>query len=188
MLKFVKVRVEDTAAYRYLYNEDIFLLNSEKHLFNGEPLTIEPENTKAQYEPEAETLAQTVKASPIPYLGQNKKSLLVLTHYTDFSFIAPDHQAALEATLKRKDYTIDDIAIVNTAGSDGMTLSALREQLNPSKLLVLGNQAAMAELSGLTFNQPQQINNLPVLITFAFGEMMSSNENKKAFWEQVKNF
>lgn len=184
------MRVEDTAAYRYLYNEDIFLLNSEKHLFNGEPLTVEPENTKLQSEPEteAETLAQTVKPSPISYFGQNKKSLLVLTHYTDETFIAADHQAALEATLKRKDYTIDDIAIVNTAGNDGLTLSAMREQLNPSKLLVLGKQASMAELSELTFNQPQQINNLPVLITFAFGEMMSSNENKKTFWEQVKNF
>ncbi|MCD8741436.1 hypothetical protein LT679_12540 [Mucilaginibacter roseus] len=182
------MRVEDTAAYRYLFNEDIFLLNSEKHLFNGEPLIAGADKAPLQPEPEVETPAKAEELKPAAYLGQNKKGLLILTYYNDEPFIAADHQAALEATLKRKDYTIDDIAIVNLAGNNGLVLFALQEQLKPTKLLVLGKQAAPAELNKIAFNQPQQFENLPVLITFAFGEMMTSNENKKAFWEQVKNF
>ncbi|MBE9585001.1 hypothetical protein IM792_11125 [Mucilaginibacter sp. JRF] len=184
------MRVEDPAAYKYLFNDDVFLLSTEKHLFNGAtPVTEQPAAVQQPaVEAKAETPAEPIAPKPVQYLGQNKKGFVVLTYYTDAQFIAADHQAALEATLKRKDHTIDDIAIVNIAGNADVSLSALLQQLNPKRLLVLGKQSIPVGLNGTAFNQAQQINGLPVLVTFAFGEMMSSNDNKKAFWEQVKNF
>lgn len=184
------MRVEDPAAYKYLFNDDVFLLDAEKQLFNGELTVVIHQDAIQQIETAPEVIVPVAASVPktVQYLGQNKKALLVLTSYADAEFIAPDHQAALEATLKRKDYTIDDIAIVNLGKYPDAALAELLTQLVPQKIMVLGKAAAPKELSATAFNQVAAYNNLPVLITFAFGEMMSSNENKKAFWEQVKNF
>ncbi|MCC8411023.1 hypothetical protein LJ707_18935 [Mucilaginibacter sp. UR6-1] len=185
------MRVEDPAAYRYLFDDDVFLLSTEKHLFNGTIQAVEPAGAASQQpepQPEAETPAEPVAPKPVEYLGQNKKGFIVLTHYTDTQFIATDHQAALEATLKRKDHTIDDIAIVNLGKYPDLTITQLAQQFKPRRILVLGRAAAPGELANMAFNQAGAFNNLPVLITYAFGEMMSSNDIKKAFWEQVKNF
>jgi DNA polymerase III psi subunit len=41
-------------------------------------------------------------------------------------------------------------------------------------------------IGNLPLNQPVQGKKTHVLYSFSFDEMMSSNDNKKAFWEQMK--
>jgi DNA polymerase III psi subunit len=56
----------------------------------------------------------------------------------------------------------------------------------PKKLLMLGKSSLPEDIELLTLNKPQQLNNCHTLFSFSFDEMMDNNENKKAFWEQMK--
>lgn len=122
------------------------------------------------------------------YLGGNKKNFLVVVHYIEIEFIAAPHLEALQNILKRLGYDLDDIAILNLANYAGAGSNDLTEYFNPQKLLVLGEKAAPGGIEKLTLNTPAQLNNCTALFSFSFDEMMDNVENKKAFWEKMKQF
>ena len=51
----------------------------------------------------------------------------------------------------------------------------------------MGKTAIPAGAGDLNFNSIGAFGNAKVLYTFSFDEMMTNVENKKAFWEQIKN-
>jgi len=59
---------------------------------------------------------------------------------------------------------------------------------NPKKILLLGKGALPANMEALMLNEPAPIEGCMALYSFSFDDMMNSNENKKAFWDQMKNF
>jgi hypothetical protein len=50
----------------------------------------------------------------------------------------------------------------------------------------MGSNALPQGIASISLNRVQSLGNSMVLYTFSFDEMMDSNENKKAFWEQMK--
>ncbi|MGF7079508.1 hypothetical protein [Mucilaginibacter sp. UYCu711] len=195
------MRSENTAALRFILQDDIYLLQSDKAAVSQAPETpvetISPTvviptatTTATLPEPPAATPQITVTETPavqFNYMGGNKKRFLIITHYPTEEFIAADHLAALQNILKRKDYDMDDVAILNIATSAVTAVTDLVNYFKPEKLLILGEAAVPGGMGVPPLNQPKKMKNGVLLHSFSFDEMMSSTDNKKAFWEQMKN-
>jgi len=154
--------------------DDIYLLNEDKAGFS-----------KQYPEPLPDIKTQTLSFN---YLGGNKKGFLVIVHYPEFQFIADNHLEALQNIFKRLALGLDDIAILNLANYSGTSFEDLMEFFNPQKLLLLGEKAIPDGVEKPTLNMPAQLNNCNSLFSFSFEEMMDNLENKKAFWEKMKQF
>jgi hypothetical protein len=165
------VNIENPAAFSFIMQDEIYLLNKDKIEY-GKPPVMEP-------------LVKTPELR-FNYLGGNKKNFLVVTHYPDHEFIADGHLAALESILKRLEFSLDDIAILNKATHGEANFTELIDFFEPGKLLLLGNVTVPGDIEPLVLNQPKQINNCTILYSFSFDEMMDNQEYKKAFWEQMK--
>ncbi|MGY3215337.1 hypothetical protein [Mucilaginibacter sp. HD30] len=163
------MKVEDPAAFRFIINEDIYLLPEDKELQSKKVVK------------EAESLPFSFN-----YEGKNKKKFLILTHYTEHEAIYAPHYTALEAILSRKGYQPDDVAILNIARNDA-DIHAITSYFAPEKLLILGDKAIPAAMSAPEFNRLQLISGCNTLLSFCFDDMMESTDNKRAFWEQMKN-
>jgi hypothetical protein len=196
------VKAEHPAALRFILQEDIYLLQSDQAGLQAVPAAmlsedkpdvpvIVPPSEVKQPAPVTQAPAPTtIKETPAQaynYLGENKKHFLILTHYSNDDFIAADHLAALQNILKRKDYEIEDIAILNLAKAASKGILDLISHFKPEKLLILGEAAVPAGMGMPPLNQPKKMKNGVLLRSFSFDEMMNSTDNKKAFWDQMKN-
>jgi hypothetical protein len=198
-LKFVKVKVENPVALRFILQDELYLLNTDKPLYENivmaapiaeeaTPIITEAMPIARQPEPVIAALQPEVKTLPVSfnYLGKNLKNFLVLVHYPDLDFIDETHLTALINIIKRKELAIDDLAIVNLAKQVNTHYDELIKFFKPAKLLVLGNKALPQGIPPLVLNTPKSLNGSTSLYSFAFGEMMESTDDKKAFWEQMK--
>jgi hypothetical protein len=165
------MKIEDPLAFSFIMPNELYLLKKDKTL----------SGTIAIPQPVLETPAINFN-----YMGMFKKSFLVIVHYPELEFIDERHLTALQSILTRLQYSLDDVAIFNKAKYPDAAFEHLRDFFKPQKLLLLGKQALPKGMAPLTINKPQPINNCNTLFSFSFDEMMDNNENKKAFWEQMK--
>jgi hypothetical protein len=176
----LKVKVEDPNALRFIFQDDLYLLDEDKSNF----LTGIPDNYQEKVsapQPQIET-----PQANFNYLGANKKNFLILVNYSAHEFIPDDHLAALESVLTRKGHSRDDVAILNTAKTD-TGYEALTAYFKPGTLLILGEESMPAGIKPPKFNQRENHDGLDVLYTFSFDAMMANMDNKKAFWDQMKS-
>lgn len=161
---------------------------------NEQPAQIAPVVKEQPFSPPApiavapqtpEPIIQTVEAE-FNYLGKNNKKFLVLVNYATEKHITEAHLAALQNILKRKDLDLDDVAILNVNKYAPVKLAALAAYFAPTRLVIMGKDALPEGIGNLPLNQPLQGKKTHVLYSFSFDEMMSSNDNKKIFWEHMK--
>lgn len=182
------MNIENPVAFSFIMQEDIYLLNKDKPFYSI-PAETKPQ-TVAESEPEYAAAAPA--PAPVPrqpsftYLGGHKKNFLVIVHYPEHEVMHDKHLVALESTLNRLGFTREDVAIFNRANYPDDDFELLSSYFKPQKLLLLGKSSLPGGIGALELNKPVQMNNYPVLLTFSFDEMMDSIENKKAFWEQMK--
>jgi hypothetical protein len=171
------MKVENPAAFHFIMQDELYLLNKDKDLYNKNTLT-----------PDLIIDELIIETAPVKfnYLGKNKKSFLIVIHYPDQEFMDEKHLAALESTLKRLGFNIEDTAVFNRSGYSNVTFEHLLDFFKPQKMLLLGSLAVPEGLDGLSHNKQLPLNNCNILLTFSFDEMMDNTENKKAFWEQMK--
>lgn len=198
------MKAEHAAALKYIFQDEVYLLPNERSAHVpavaapaapivpiAEPVT-EPVAIAAPVEPapapqpKAEPVVQT-PASPFNYLGANKKAFLIFTHYPNQDFMDQQHLTALQSILKRKELELDDVAILNLAKTANTKWADMYRFFAPKKVLVLGQDAVPVGLKVPDMNQLKQAPAASLLYSFSFDEMMSSTDNKKAFWEQMKN-
>ena len=191
------MKVENPAALQYLLQDELYLLGTEKPLYehlqksSPEPANIpspEPEVKTPTPAPVIEQAVPEVKTQPVNfnYLGKNLKNFLILVHYPDLEFIAEAHLTALQNILKRKELELHDIAILNMASHSNSNFAEITGFFKPTRLLLLGKTAMPQGIASLPMNTPKALDGLTTLYSFAFDEMMDSVDNKKAFWEQMK--
>ena len=165
------MKIENPAALRFIMQDDIYLLPADK----GEQLT-------STIQPVVET-----ELTGFNYLGEHKKNFLVVVYYTNEEFMAAAHINALQNILKRKDYSLDDVAIFNRFTYPEVDFEQMQAFFNPQKMLLLGKNALPSNAPSLTFNLPIKVNGYDALYTFSFDEMMDNTANKITFWDQMKN-
>jgi hypothetical protein len=204
------VNIDNPAALHFIMQDDIFLLNSEKELFKErvfEEVAVavagdEPEATVAVAvagdKPEVvvaeAVLEKTIVEEPvvthtkpvIRYKGSNSNGFVILVHYPLLEFMHDAHSTALENTLKRLGFELNAAAVVNMAQHTSVFFDELLGELQPQKLILMGSNALPQGIASISLNKVQSLGNSMALYTFSFDEMMDSNENKKAFWEQMK--
>ncbi|MCR8559137.1 hypothetical protein KXD93_15880 [Mucilaginibacter sp. BJC16-A38] len=197
------MNIENPIAYSFIMQDEIYLLNKDKefykeHAVSEQVATVAPpevavtvsEPVTIVAEPEPAYIATVVESMTKPqpvsfnYLGGNKRNFLVIVHYQEHDFMHDKHLTALESTLSRLGFNRDDVAIFNKAKQDA-ELEGLTAFFKPEKLLIMGKNSLPIGIS-IELNKLTQISNYPALFTFSFDEMMDSVENKKAFWEQMK--
>jgi hypothetical protein len=213
----LNMKVDNPQAFRFIMQDEIYLLNKDKGVNitppatspvvtdKPEPATVTAEVTEqpaqiapvvneqlvsppqpaAVAAPTPEQVIQTVEAE-FNYLGKNNKNFLVLVNYTAETHIAGTHLAALQNILKRKELDLDDVAILNVNKYAPVKLAALAAFFAPTRLVIMGKDALPDGIGNLPLNQPLQGKKTHVLYSFSFDEMMSSNDNKKIFWEHMK--
>jgi hypothetical protein len=165
------VKIENPLAFRYILSDDVYLLNNDKPQF----IRIA-----------AEENINGPPALNFDYLGGNKKNFLVIVHYGAAKFMDDQHLSALTNTLKRLNFELDDIAIFNISGNDAIGFQAIADFFKPQRLLILGKNALPQGNGTLPFNNIATVANCRTLHTFSFSQMMDNTENKKTFWEQMK--
>ncbi|HTE00352.1 MAG TPA: hypothetical protein VK668_13760 [Mucilaginibacter sp.] len=173
------MKVEDPIALRFIFQDELYLLNEDKNFYNSPP---ESDQDEAP-EPQREVKTPQVNFN---YLGANKKNLLLLVNYAGYEFMQDTHLTALENVLTRMGYTRDDVAILNMAKFTGTLYEQITAYFEPQKLILLGAASLPSGLDKPAFNLPEKRENLTILYTFSFDEMMTNNDHKKAFWEQMK--
>jgi DNA polymerase III psi subunit len=180
------MRIENPAALRFIIDDDLYLLNKDKQAaalapFNLITPPISVETLSVQKPVNAETAVVEFK-----YMGGNKKNFLIMVHYADREFMDDGHLTALENILKRMELYMDDVAILNMANHAVITLEEATNYFSPKKMLLMGQKALPQNMAAPVLNQSHQLQNCRALYSFSFDEMMSSNENKRVFWEQMK--
>jgi len=168
------------AELRAILQDDIYLLPADKAFYSQPPAPSEPEH-----------LPPVVEETPVAsfkYAGDNQKKFLVLSHYPADEAMPEAHLTALQSTLARIQYHMADIALVNLAAQTDTTWPLIQTYFEPQKILILGADSLPAGLTGLRLNEPVPVNNVMVLYTFSFTEMMGNKENTKLFWNQIKTF
>ena len=194
------MKAEHAAALKYIFQDEVYLLPNEKSFASAAvpeataPATpvVEPVPAPVAAEPapvvqpKVEPVAEAA-APPYNYLGSNKKAFLIFTHYPNQDFMDQEHLTALQSILKRKELELDDIAILNLAKTANTKWADMYRFFAPKKVLVLGKDAVPVGLKVPDMNQLKQAPAASLLYSFSFDEMMSSTDNKKAFWEQMKN-
>ena len=178
-LKIVKLKVEDSIALRFIFQDDLYLLDKDKNSYSYRPDSDQDQAPKPQLE---------IKTPQVNfnYLGANKKNLLILVNYTGHEFMQDTHLTALESVLTRKGHNRDDIAILNMAKYEAIGHEQIAAYFKPQTLIILGQASIPTGLEQPQFNRPESRDSLTLLYTFSFDEMMDNNDNKKAFWEQMK--
>ncbi|MFI5158118.1 MAG: hypothetical protein ACHQF4_04590, partial [Sphingobacteriales bacterium] len=129
-----------------------------------------------------------VEAKPVEfnYLGGNKKNFLITVHYPGIDFMADAHLTALQNTLKRLGFELEDVVILNLASYAEADHETISDFFSPKKMLLMGKNALPKNISPLKLNEQQTQGSCVLLFSFSFDEMMDNNEYKKTFWEQVK--
>lgn len=169
--------VENPLALQYIFTDDVYLLPQDKDLF-----TIPANNPN---EPDIVQIPST-PAFTFNYMGGYQQKFLVLVHYPEHETMEPAHLSALESTIKRKELSLDNIAILNLHRYADSEFEALITFFAPKKILILGNSALPRGLTPPPLNQLIKLSDCTTLYTFAFNEMIGNKENTKAFWEQMK--
>ncbi|WP_191190320.1 hypothetical protein [Mucilaginibacter pankratovii] len=186
------MKVDNPSAFRFIMPDELYLLPEDK-VAKPSPIAVEPVATAAEpvIAPQAAAVTEAPQAikttePEFNYLGKNNKRFLILVNYQNEEFIAAPHLAALENILKRKELALDDVAIMNVNKYQPITIAKIAELLKPEKMVIMGKDALPQGIGNLVLNTPVQGRKTSVLYSFSFDEMMSSNENKKAFWDQMK--
>ena len=179
------MEIENPMALHFIMQDELFFVKEDREkqasIAHAIPVRAIVEEEKTG------TVAPPVSKPEFSYTGK-KGELLILVHYPDQEFIHEAHLSALENILKRKNLAVDDIAILNMAKNTGTDFETLVNYFVPQKILVLGEQSLPEGMVQLDINQPKQTGTSNLLYSFSFDEMMDSPENKRTFWEQMKNF
>jgi hypothetical protein len=204
----LNMKVENPNAYRFIMPDDIYLLPQDKGVKTAidnpdaiaeTPAASAPVATAPAPQPQpipTVTIPQ-IPAAPVTnvqtpaaafnYMGGNNKKFLILVKYHDTEFIAPTHLNALESMLKRKDLSLDDVAILNINSYPQSAIADFNAFFAPQKLLIMGEKALPEGTRKPPVNKIFKSTAGDTLFSVDFEEMMPSNELKKAFWEQMKN-
>ncbi|QJD95367.1 hypothetical protein HH214_05520 [Mucilaginibacter robiniae] len=164
------------ANLRYLLSDDLYLLPDDAAYYR------EPR------QPMETNVLEPVPVISFKHLGNNEKSFLILSYYPDQEFMTPTHLTALESTLKRKEMSMDNVALLNLATYPDTDWATLVNYFTPEKVLLLGLFALPANAPALQQHNLQQHHTQQVLYTYSFDEMVGNKDNTKAFWNLIKTF
>lgn len=211
------MRAENPAALRYILQDDIYLLQSDKPSFTAEimPTEIMPDKPVTavsvatnQPEPVTQTPVSTAPVDTKQHPPVAQTALVTAPTTTSapvYNYLGDNKKHFLILThYLAEDFIAADhlAALQNILGRKGYELADIAifnvakasytiidvvNYFKPEKLLILGETAVPAGMGVPPLNQPKKMKNGVLLLSFSFDEMMRNTDNKKAFWDQMKS-
>ncbi|MFC6103781.1 hypothetical protein [Olivibacter domesticus] len=153
-----------------------FLLNETVYAF---------EIAKKDEEPNQEPLAEVSPA--YQFLGGNKNQILYIINNSKHEYFSTAAHDAFSKTINALGLSMEDIAVLNVGNYPPVLyFDQICTYFDPRKVILAGASPTQLALNGLLLNDPTTLNNIRVLYTFSFEEMLTDIEKKKTFWQQVK--
>lgn len=123
------------------------------------------------------------------YLGKNRRNYCFVVEYKSEPFMPDPVMETLTRILQACRLSMEDIAVVN-AGQAGITIEAIRAELSPSRLVLLGVQPAHIQLP-IQFPpyHPQPYAGCTFLLSDPLHDMDNSAEGRKlktSLWNCLK--
>lgn len=138
-----------------------------------------------------DTFKEQKISTSIPYLGANKKNILIVVSEVDGVVISENNLTLLEKLLTACKLNIADVVIVNIA-KNPTSYKYLTENFKPEKLMLMGVEPEQIDLP-LVFpmHKIQKYNNCQMLITTGITRMHNSADasvlqEKKELWALLK--
>ncbi|HWV72795.1 MAG TPA: hypothetical protein VN040_13800 [Pseudosphingobacterium sp.] len=156
-------------ALRYLLNDTVyaFEITKKDEELNEEPLV----EVSSYYE----------------FLGENKKQILYIVDNQAHTYFSSGALDAFSRTINALGLSMEDIAVFNIAKHTSIiNFDQICTYFNPQKVILAGASPTQLTLNNLSLNNPITLNNVKILYTFSFEEMLTDIERKKTFWQQVK--
>lgn len=166
----------------HLTTELIALLYPESLVAMEDVISVKKTTKPAKKTPEA--------ATPYPFMGKNLRQVSFLIHNPEGNFLPEDQLSFLQKMLAACKYSLDDIALLNTAKIP-FDLAEWRLQLNPRIVFLWGilpdSVGLKSGLPEFAISQLDGISVIPVLSpALMSGENPEGTEYKKRLWACLK--
>jgi hypothetical protein len=122
----------------------------------------------------------------LPFLGQNLRSVCVVTDYPDVDFLPDEQLGFIQKILLACKYRIEDIALVN-AGRFPLQFADLKKQFQPRTMILWGTRPGAIGLeAGLPEFSISRVDEVSVMPVFSpelmVAETTEAVEMKKRLW------
>ena len=175
-------------ALRFLMNEDLYDLGD---VIQPDKLDITHENplTKLE-EPNSvtEALEEQLPITSFNYLGENNRYFLILVDDKTHRELNTPHKEMLMKIMAAKKLELRDLAILNVAQYPELKFEQLKDFFSCNKIILFGIDPQKIGLPPLGANRPGKHLEVKVLATFGLEEMISNTDNKREFWNVMKDF
>jgi hypothetical protein len=129
--------------------------------------------------------ADDAKKTSLPYLGENKKGIVVLISEAAATFINDEELTFLTKILNACNLNIADIAIINTANTK-VLFEQLTSELKAEYILLLGVAPASIQLPFTVPDfQVQQFSNCIILSSPALSSMLTNTAESMSYKKQL---
>ncbi|MEJ7610237.1 MAG: hypothetical protein WKF88_03550 [Ferruginibacter sp.] len=129
----------------------------------------------------------TTSPDQIPFLGNNKRNILITVDEKDHAFLAEADLDFLITVLNACSVTPEDVALVNCHRVPGATYENLISQFSPAIILFMGTEP---QLLGFPVQIPryriQKYNNQQYVCAPSLQELAANKEEKKQLWGVLK--
>ena len=167
---------QNTNIYSLIFNEGIYIIPESNNIRGevGLPSSI----AKASNEIEESVLP----IENIPYIGKNKKHILIITHHIKEN-ISNGEKEFLLKILGALKLTFEDVAIVN---SDNLDIDSFKNSLNPSFIIAFTDSRTIDFLpeEKYTFSQ---VSSIQTLHADELAEIENDKAKKTLLWNSLKD-
>jgi len=134
-----------------------------------------------------EPIRETLNNNAYPFLGANKKNVLLIVSETSAAFLQDEHLALVMKMMSACQLTMADISIVNAAHTPGLNLTDLNEQFEPRKIIIFGLRPSELDFP-LEFPdfQVQKYNGQSYLTAPGINEVATNTDIKKQLWQSLQ--
>jgi len=182
------LHTNDPVALAYLMSETLFAIPVEE---DGRKETAMP--VAAAPAMPASEVVTSAAAPEITFLGKNLSGYLFIfqNHSISGQHRMPDEEMeAFEKILTALKLSVEDIALLNIAAPDSITLAGLLTFFKPQKTVFLGTDIVLNGIEDLSnppaFHRTVSYQKTEFLHTFSFAEMMTDVDKKRQFWNSLK--
>lgn len=175
-------------ALRFLMNEDLYDLGD---VIQPDKLDIAREESSIKHEvPDlvTETSIEELPITSFNYLGENNRYFLILVDDNTHRELNTPHKEMLMKIMTAKKLELRDLAILNVAQYPVLKFEQLKDFFSCNKITLFGIEPQRIGLPAMGANRPAKHLEVKVLATFGLEEMISNTDNKREFWNIMKDF
>ena len=122
------------------------------------------------------------------YLGDNNRYFLIIVDDKTHTDLNPSHKEMLMKIMGAKKLELRDLAVLNLAKYPDSNFNQLKDFFSCTRIALFGIDPRTIGLPAMGANKPEKHLDVNVLATFGLGEMNSSTDKKKEFWNVMKDF